>query len=151
MEDRQDSQQYRPPSIEDYGTLEELTADSSLLSPLGLGGTMAAVTAPIVPGGGGGGGGGGQGTTSPVGATSPEVDFGGGDVVQTGGENASPGGGGGGGGAGGPGGAGGGGSGGGGGGGELPFTGFPAVFAGAVGGVMTATGAAIRRALRSRR
>jgi hypothetical protein len=133
---------YVSPSIRDYGTLEDLTRDVSLLSPHGIGGRIAAVTGPVgggTPGGsarqpahvsnGGVGditsGGGGAGT-SPASGVSP--------VGGSGGAG---------------GGSGGGGAGGGhGGGGQLPFTGFPAVFAGAVGGVMAASGAALRRALR---
>jgi hypothetical protein len=137
---------YIPPQIRDYGTLEELTKDISLLSPHGIGGRIAAVTGPIGGGGGGGGniqpahtqggagdvgdlnsgGGGGGGGGAPVGATSPGSAGGG----------AGSGGGG----------AGGGGAGGGHG--QLPFTGFPAAFAGAVGGVMAGTGAYLRKVLR---
>jgi hypothetical protein len=147
--DSPDHQPYEAPRVEDYGTLEELTEDASLLSPLGLG-AMAAVTGPLTPPGGPGGGGHGPET-----ATPPTVagefdqtpgDQGGGAPGDVGGE-----GGGGGGDVGGGGGDVGGESGGGGAGGgesgKLPFTGFPVVLAGAVGGVMTAAGAKLRRAV----
>jgi hypothetical protein len=150
---------YEPPVIEDYGTLEELTADTSLLSPLGLGGTMAAVTGPIPPGGGGGGGGPGGGTATvgtPGTAGTPgvvDVQSGGDTGGDTGGDEAgnAGGGGSGGGGSGGGEGGGGSGSGGGGGGGKLPFTGYPVAVAGAVGGALAASGAALRRRMRPKR
>lgn len=137
---------YQPPRIEDYGTLEELTADSSLLSPLGLGSTIAAVTSPLVPGGPGGGGHGGAGDT-PGNTNFQGVEHAGGTPGDTGdvspADSTSPG-------TVGAGGPGGGSGGGGGGGGELPFTGFPAVLAAAVGGGLASAGAALRRAFRPR-
>lgn len=135
---------YVAPQIEDYGTLEELTADISLLSPHGIGGTIAAVTGPL----GGGGPGGGQGVQGAHNSGSGDV----GDLTSGGGGGSpsgdvSPGS------AGGGAGSGGAGAGGavGGHAAQLPFTGFPAAFAGAVGGVMAASGAALRRALRPSR
>ncbi len=139
---------YVAPQIEDYGTLEELTADISLLSPHGIGGTIAAVTGPL---GGGPSPGGSQGVQNVHNAGSGDV----GNLNSSGGGGApagdvSPGSAGGGAG---PGGGGGGAAGGAAGShaAQLPFTGFPAAFAGAIGGVMAASGAAIRRALRSNR
>jgi hypothetical protein len=135
-----------PPRIRDYGTLEDLTRDVSLLSPHGIGGRIAAVTGPI----------GGGGTPGGTGRQPSHVSNGGvGDITSGGGgggagtspaSGVSP--------VGGSGGGAGGGSGGAGGGhaaGQLPFTGFPAAFAGAIGGVMAASGAALRRALRTSR
>ena len=139
---------YVPPQIEDYGTLEELTADISLLSPHGIGGTIATVTGPL---GGGAPGGGSQGVQHVHNAGSGDVgnlNSGGGGGAPAG--DVSPGSAGGGAGNGGAG-AGAGGAAGGGHAAQLPFTGFPAAFAGAVGGVMAASGAAIRRALRPSR
>jgi hypothetical protein len=132
--------------VTDYGQVVAMAADVGLFSFGAAGGTS--LSAPAAPGGGTSGG------STP---TAPGGSEGGGNL----GENVAGGGGGGGTeGSGGVGGAGGGGGGtgtvsgaelGGGAGGErgnLPFSGFPAALVAAVGGALTATGAALARAVR---
>jgi hypothetical protein len=139
---------YDQPRIEDYGTLRDITAQLEQALPAGIGiaGVSSAPTGGPPPGGP---------ERQPPGPT-PEGNPGSG----LGGEEESSGGGGGAGGGGGSG-VGGaelGGGGGGGGGGEtvsgnaaeLPFTGFPAAMAAAVGAGMASAGAALRRALKRR-
>jgi hypothetical protein len=151
MSDRHNARAvYEPPRIVNYGTLRDITAQLEQALPAGVGITAAASG----PTGGPPGGPppGGEQLTPP--SPLPEGNPGSG----LGGEETS---GGGGGGAGGGGGSGVGGAelggGGGGGGGtvssgaaELPFTGFPAAVAAAVGAGMASAGAALRRALKRR-
>jgi hypothetical protein len=138
---------YLPPRVTDYGVIVTMASDFGLF-PSGLA-SGSSLSTPVSPGGGGGSGG-----PQPGGGGGGEVGG-----VHTGGGTGggTPGGGAPGGGAPGGGGTPGGGgavggelasSGGGGGRSQLPFTGFPAALVAAVGATMTATGAAIRRALR---
>jgi hypothetical protein len=131
---------YPRPTVTDYGTIALMASDMGLLLP-GLSG--ASLSNPTAPGGGGGGGSGdygGSGGGGDQGSPGNTVDVGG--VNTTGGGGGSSGGGGSpGGGAELAGGSGGGRS-------EHPFTGFPAALVAAVGGTLSATGAALRRALR---
>jgi hypothetical protein len=126
---------YDQPRIEDYGTLRDITAQLEQALPAGIGiaGVSSAPTGGPPPGGP---------ERQPPGPT-PEGNPGSG----LGGEEESSGGG------------GGAELGGGGGGGgetvsgnaaELPFTGFPAAMAAAVGAGMASAGAALRRALKRR-
>ena len=134
--------QYEKPSVEDFGTLRELTA----MAFPGLAFEMASLSSPLVPGGPPGGpdnpgpsssGGGdlppgstpgsgvaggenasGGGGAESGGVAGAEMGGGGGAAASTGGGDAS-----------------------------LPFTGFPAAMVGALGAGMAACGAALRRAL----
>ena len=136
---------YEKPTVEDYGTLRELTAMAFPGLPAG----MATISSPTGPPGGPPGG------PPPGGGDTPGlIPSGGGDLPGdtpdnglSGGEQASGGGGGGVAGA-----EAGGGSGGtastGGGDAALPFTGFAAAMVATVGAGMAATGAALRRVLR---
>jgi hypothetical protein len=140
---------YEPPRVADYGTLAELTADAGMLMPLGLSQLSGPVIPPSdtdTPGGpdipgsasgsshggfagtvpevlpeGGGLGSGGPGAEAPGGSTpaGAGAEGGGGGTVSTGGGDAS-----------------------------LPFTGFPAAVAAAVGAGLAGAGAALRRRLR---
>ncbi len=148
----QDARVYGKPEIEDYGTLADLTAELDLLIPLGQ---VPVLSATVGPSSGGAGVGGviDQGpesvpADSPGGDTPGEGTGGDGDVLDesdfgeapkgangdTAGDTAggSPS------------------SGGGAGTGELPFTGYPAAAAAALGALMTGAGAALRSALRRR-
>jgi hypothetical protein len=137
-------QEYDRPTVADHGTLAELTADAGMLAPFGVAGVASSTlvppagpgpgpeatssqvpTAPADSGGLGdvAGGGGGGGESRPAG----EQTSGGG-----GGELANP-------------------ADTGSGGGGLPFTGFPAAVAAAVGAALAGGGAAIRRKLSRRR
>lgn len=144
---------YGKPEIEDYGTLADLTAELDLLIPLGQVPVLSATVGPT-SGGGGVGGVIDQGPESvpadPPGGDAPGEGTGGdGDVLDEGdfgeaptgtgngdtaGDTAagSPS------------------AGGGDGAGELPFTGYPAAAAAALGALMTGAGAALRSALRRR-
>jgi hypothetical protein len=142
-------QAYQRPTVADFGTLAELTADSGMLMPFGV----APVSGPLVPQPPGGPG------PEPHASQVPNAPGGGGSA----GDVASGGAGGGGGGGGDSAGertSGGGGGGGGGfanpvetgsGGGGLPFTGFPAAIAAAVGAALAGGGAALRRKLGRKR
>ena len=139
---------YERPCVADYGTLADLTADAGMLMPFGIAGVSGPLTptplgGPDSPGGSGvagssegglgatvpellpqGGelGSGGPGAGAPGGSTPAGVGAeggGGGGTVSTGGGDAS-----------------------------LPFTGFPAAVAAAVGAGLAGAGAALRRALR---
>jgi hypothetical protein len=139
-------QAYGRPTVADYGTLAELTADAGLLMPFGV----AAVSSPLVPQPPGGPGPdvhASQVPNAPEGGTAGDVSGGGGGggggQSTPAGEQAS-----------------GGGGGGGGfanpadtgsGGGGLPFTGFPAAVAAAVGAALAGGGAALRRKLSRKR
>jgi hypothetical protein len=141
-------QGYEPPSVVDYGTLVELTADVGMLLPFGV----AGLSGPLVPETPGGPDGPGPDATGSlqvpeaglggVGESSPEVQGGQGESAPAGAEAQGGGGGGGGGGA--PVAAGGGG-------GSLPFTGLAAGALAAAGAGLTAAGAALRRAAQTRR
>jgi hypothetical protein len=132
---------YAPPRVVDYGTLVEITAAVHLL----MGATDISdlsFSGPLIPGAGGeaaggsgsGSGGGGEyGTLTSSGSGGSDPSSG---VGSGGGGGAS--------------GSGSGGGGGGGGGGHLPFTGFAAGAAVAIGSGLTAAGAALRRAARRR-
>jgi hypothetical protein len=139
---------YQPPTVADYGTLAQLTADQGMLMPFGVAAAVSTPITPQPPGGPNGPGvpagpssvpGGGQG---PEGGTAGGLGgAGGGGGGGTAGEN-----------------AGGGGGGGfanpvdtGSGGGGLPFTGFPAAAAAALGALMAGSGAALRRKLSRKR
>jgi hypothetical protein len=138
---------YVPPAIVDYGDLLEITRDTGLMLHMGIG-TFATASSPGTPGGGGDGAGSyvapGTAGDLPSSGDSP----GGGDVSPAGGSGEVAGGDAGGGtdSGGGTGGTGGGGTGGGGG--ELPFSGFAAGLAGAVGAGLSAAGLAARKYLR---
>jgi hypothetical protein len=130
---------YAPPRVVDYGTLVEITAAVHLL----MGATDISdlsFSGPLIPGAGGeaaggtssGSGGGEYGILSGSGSGGSDPSSG----VGSGGGGAS--------------GSGSGGGGGGGGGGHLPFTGFAAGAAVAIGSGLTAAGAALRRAARRR-
>jgi hypothetical protein len=132
---------YTPPRVADYGTLADLTADGGMLMPFGIAGvSLPLVPGPEPPGGpdfpgppggsssvplgdtsSGGGLGAGEGPGSVAGQSFPGGEGGGGagGVVSTGGGDAS-----------------------------LPFTGFPAAMAAAIGAGLAGAGAAMRRALR---
>lgn len=127
---------YVTPDVKDYGDLVAITADGAVMTHLGFG-TLAAVSAPLVPSAGGSG--------APPPDTAGTLGSGGegGDVAG----DTSPG----------PGsgsGAGDGGSAGEGGegveGGALAFTGFPAAVVGALGAGLAAAGAAARKYLARR-
>ncbi|MGH2846182.1 MAG: hypothetical protein ACRDL0_09270 [Thermoleophilaceae bacterium] len=142
---------YEAPRVADYGTLADLTADAGMLMPLGLAG-MSAPLVPTPPGGpdmpgtpGGsfdsGGGGGGGGEPPPLGGALGDLGPGDGGPGDGGAGESAP-----------AGAQGGGGGGGdivstGGGDSSLPFTGFPAAIAAAVGAGLAGAGAALRRAL----
>lgn len=74
---------YTPPTVEDFGTLADLTADLDLSVPIGLARSavvMLAISAPIIPPDTPGptpGGGGGGGTIPPDSGVVPDVDQGG--------------------------------------------------------------------------
>jgi hypothetical protein len=147
-------QRYERPSVSDYGTLVELTADPMLLG-VGVAGISAPLVPPETPGGPGGPGGGGGGGDVAGSFQVPEVVREGGAIGE-----AAPG-------QGGPGesvpagaeaqGGGGGGEGGGGGpvetgggAGSLPFTGFAAAGVAGIGAVLGGVGAALRRVVKRR-
>jgi hypothetical protein len=129
---------YEAPKIRDLGDLCQITADVHHVT---MGVAQAGVSSPMTPGGGGGGGGTtatagppptpdvsdtSPGTEGPIGFadTSPEDAQGGSDTPSTGtvpGDTT---------------------------GGRLPFTGLPVAMIAAVGGAMSAAGAAIHRSLR---
>jgi hypothetical protein len=132
---------YAPPRVVDYGTLVEITAAVHLL----MGATDISdlsFSGPLIPGGGGetaggtssGSGGGEYGILNGSGGGGSDPSSGVGSGGGGGGASGS----------------GSGGGGGGGGGGHLPFTGFAAGAAVAIGSGLTAAGAALRRAARRR-
>jgi len=169
------SSAYAAPSVDDYGSLVDLTLNSEILGP-GIGVPrmlFAQISSPVVPGDPGGGGdgdgdrnGNGDGNGNGNGNGSDGAGDGGGTLpggpitgppapaeVPTPGEGDVAGGetsGGSGGGVGGASGAGTTGAGAGGGGGDLPFTGYPAALAALVGSGLSAAGIAVRRATRGR-
>jgi hypothetical protein len=136
---------YEPPRIDEYGTLRDITAHLEQALPAGIG-VAGASSVPTGPPPGGPPPGDSRVPPGPLPGTNP----------PSGTEGAEDFAGGGGGGGGDVGGAELGGGGGGGGGGqtvsggaaELPFTGFPAAVAGAVGAGIASAGAALRRALK---
>jgi hypothetical protein len=133
---------YETPTVSDYGGLMELTAAVHLLlgdaagpdltfsSPAGAGVTAGAGTS------------GSQSVLPDVASGDPSGSAGGGGPAGSGDVSGDAGSG--------AGGAGSGSGGGGSGGGELPFTGYAAAGAAALGAGLTAAGAAIRRGLRRR-
>ena len=148
---------YTRPEIVDYGDLLEITSASPLLFAVGIHDHSAGAansSIPVAPPGGGPGPhhvvqsghhGDVLGATDTGGGndlTGGNGGGGGGDAGGVAGQNAAGGGG--------SHGGGGHGGGSGGGGGSLPFTGFPAAVAGAVGAAMTSAGVALRRWVRSR-
>ena len=153
---------YEQPRVEDYGDLVEMTAAAHVLMGVSTAHDLSFSSPSPVPGGGGnvaGGEGEAAAGGSPLvpvpGGANPSSDpsttghisvsnLGGSGGSDPGGSGSTAGVGGGG--------SGGGGSGnGGGGGGSLPFTGFAAGAAAAVGGSLTAAGTALRRYARARR
>jgi hypothetical protein len=129
---------YEPPAVDDYGDLAEITAVHMPLaqgdvSDLAFSASSQGPAGPAVPGAG------------------PDGDVGGEDVSDPGGGDPGDSGGDPGGGVGGADASGGESSGSGGGGGELPFTGFAAAAAAAIGTGMTVAGGFLRKALRGRR
>jgi hypothetical protein len=141
---------YERPRIEKYGTLHDITAHLERALPAGIG-VAGASSVPTGPPPGGPPP--GELERTPPGPLPSENP----PQTGTGGEETFGGGGGGGGGGSGVAGAEMGGGGGGGGGGtvsggaaELPFTGFPAAVAGAVGAGLASAGAALRRVLKRR-
>jgi hypothetical protein len=148
---------YEHPSVSDYGTLGELTADAGMLLGVGLAGLSAPLKPPDTPGGPGGPGGSGGGGAVAGSFQVPDVGPEGGAVGEAAPGQGAPGEsvpagaeaqGGGGGGA---------GSGGGGpvetggGAGSLPFTGFAAAGVAGLGALVGGAGAALRRAAQRRR
>jgi hypothetical protein len=145
---------YERPSVTDYGTLADMTADIGMFvfGVAGLSGPLVPDNpgGPDTPGGPGGPTPEGSSLQVPetvseggLGAAAPEVEGGEGESAPAGTE--AEGGGGSGGGGGGPVAAGGGG------GGSLPFTGLAAGGVAAVGAALTGAGAALRRVARRRR
>jgi hypothetical protein len=141
---------YERPRIDEYGTLRDITAHLERALPAGIG-VAGASSVPTGPPPGGPPP--GELERTPPGPLPSENP----PQTGTGGEETFGGGGGGGGGGSGVAGAEMGGGGGGGGGGtvsggaaELPFTGFPAAVAGAVGAGLASAGAALRRVLKRR-
>jgi hypothetical protein len=148
-------QRYERPSVSDYGTLVELTADAGMLLGVGLAGLSAPLTPPDTPGGPGGPGGGGGGGEVAGSFQVPDAGGEGGAIGEAApgqgapGESVPAG-------AEAQGGAGGGGGGGGGpvetggGAGSLPFTGFAAAGVAGLGALVGGAGAALRRAAKRR-
>jgi hypothetical protein len=131
---------YAPPEVADLGDVGEMTRGVHLL--LGQAGMSDLSFSSPVSGGGGNGFAadpthGGVGGETATGGNTPGAGGGGGGGADPGGSGAGAG-------------AGAGGAGGGGGG-KLPFTGFAAGAAAAIGSGMVAAGTALRRAARRRR
>jgi len=120
---------WAPPTISDYGTLTELSADGGAMMHVGVT-SFAQVTNPLNPNSGGGGG--TAGTTG-GGVEAPGTEGVGGTAGEGAGDVAPAG----------AGGAGGGGEGGGDGG-SLPFTGFPAAVLAGIGAGLAVGGKKLR-------
>ena len=119
---------YCRPEVKDYGDLVAITADGSGMAHFGLG-TLAAVSAPLLPSGGGSDVAPSSDAGETLGATGGGGDAGGGTAGDTAGLGA------------------GGDGAGGDGAGSLPFTGFLAAGVAALGAGLTAAGAAARKYL----
>jgi hypothetical protein len=141
---------YERPQVADYGTLRDLTAQFDSAMPMGMNvaglGSLPTGPPPGGPDGPGGPPGGPSGGATPLGGSGPELlpdagAVGGSETSEKPGGSGVAGAEGGGGGAGGAVSTGGGDA-------SLPFTGFPALVAGAVGAGMAAAGTALRRSLR---